>query len=123
MCWFALSHCGAFAFVLLCSCFTRSVALHCTVAQLFQLVYIKLGVTARLGHCLSQLIEAQRSVVALSPPALGNLAQEVGVLTQLCDLSLGGSVLLQQLLGAQRDGQQTRLVQDLRRVEEAAVPH
>lgn len=44
------------------------------------------------------------------------------MLTELGDLPLSGSVLLQQFLGAERDGQQARLVQDLRRVEEAAVP-
>lgn len=62
------------------------------------------------------------SIFALFLPDLGNLAQEVGVLTELGDLPLSGSVLLQQFLGAERDGQQARLVQDLRRVEEAAVP-
>lgn len=123
MCCVALSLCGSFAFFLLRACLTHSVALLCTAAQVFQLIHIKLGVIARLGHGLSQLIQAERSVFALFPSALGNLAQEVCVLTELRDLPLGGSVLLQQLLGAQRDGQQARLVQDLRRVEEAAVAH
>lgn len=62
------------------------------------------------------------SLLALPLPALGYLAQQVGVLTKLGDLPLSGCVLLQQFLGAERHGQQARLLQDLRRVEEAAVP-
>lgn len=45
------------------------------------------------------------------------------MLTELRNLPLSGSVLLEQFLGPERDCQQARLVQDLRRVEEAAVPY
>lgn len=43
------------------------------------------------------------------------------MLSKLGDFSLCGGVLLQQLLGAERDGQQPRLVQDLSCVEETTL--
>lgn len=44
------------------------------------------------------------------------------MLMELGNFSVGGSVLLQQLLGAKCNGQQARLVQDLGGVLEAAMP-
>lgn len=53
--------------------------------------------------------------------ALHYLAQQMGVLMELGNLSVSSSVLLQQLLGAKCNGQQARLVQDLRGVLEATM--
>lgn len=44
------------------------------------------------------------------------------MLMELGNFPVGGDVLFQQLLGAQCNGQQARLVQDLRGVVETAVP-
>lgn len=45
----------------------------------------------------------------------------MGVLMELGNLSVSSSVLLQQLLGAKCNGQQARLVQNLRGVLEATM--
>lgn len=45
------------------------------------------------------------------------------MLAELGQLFLGGGILAQKLLGAQRDGQQARLAQDLCCVEEAPLTH
>lgn len=52
---------------------------------------------------------------------LDYLAQKMGVLMELGNFSVGGGVLFQQLLGAERDGQKARLVQDLCGVAETAA--
>lgn len=46
----------------------------------------------------------------------------MGVLMELGNFSVGGGVLLQQLLGAKCNGEEARLVQDLGGVLEAAMP-
>lgn len=46
----------------------------------------------------------------------------MGVLMELGNFSVGGGILFQQLLGAECNGQQARMVQDLRGVAETAVP-
>lgn len=53
--------------------------------------------------------------------ALDYLAQKMGVLMELGNLSVSSCVLLQQLLGAKCNGQQARLVQNLCSVLKATM--
>lgn len=91
-------------------------------AEDFHLIGIQLGVAARLSHGLEELVQAGRALIAFILTALDYLAQKLGVLMELGDLSVGGGVLFQQLFGAERNGQQARLVQDLGGVVETTVP-
>ena len=81
------------------------------------------GVAARLGHGLVELFPRRSSARLLSSGGArlaGQLAQQAGVLAQLADVLLCGRVPTHELLGAQADVQQTRLLQDPHGVEEAA---
>jgi len=86
--------------------------------------YLEAGVAARLGHGLVEPLPRWPSTGLPGRGArlaAGQLTQQAGVLAQLADVLLCGRASAHQLLGAQGDVQQTRLLQDLHGVEEAAV--